>query len=100
MELGTEASSLEKTENFFIGVLDGFLLAIGYGFSMNGVAIIVIKDEDVVVAACGRYDETACLIGADVSCHGLAFSVDVVSAMPWSLLICRLHWLCSWRCCL
>jgi hypothetical protein len=31
MELGTEASSLEKTENFFIGVLDGFLLAIGYG---------------------------------------------------------------------
>ena len=50
MELGAETSSLEKTKNLFVIILDGFLLAIGYGLSMNGVAVVVVKDEDVVVA--------------------------------------------------
>ena len=87
MELGTEASSLEKTENFFVGVLDGFLFAIGDRFSVNGVAIIIVKDKDVIVSGCGGYDEAACLIGTDLSCYCLAFGVNMVSAMPRSFLI-------------
>ena len=63
MELGAETSLLEKTEDLSVSVLDGFLLAIGYGFSMNGVAVIVIKDKNVVVAVNGRYDKSTFLVG-------------------------------------
>ena len=63
MELGAETSLLEKTEDLSVSVLDGFLLAIGYGFSMNGVAVIVIKDKNVVVAVNGRYDKSTLLVG-------------------------------------
>ena len=93
MELGAEASSLEKAKNLFVSVLDGFLLAIGYGLSVNGVAVVVVKDEDVVVAGDGWYDKATCLIGTDVSCHGLTLGVDMVSAMAWSFLVGRLYWL-------
>jgi len=93
MELGAEASSLEKAKNLFVSVLDGFLLAIGYWLCVNGVAVVVVKDKDVVVAADGWHDKATCLIRTDVSCHGLTLGVDMVSAMPWSFLIGRLYWL-------
>jgi hypothetical protein len=35
MELGTEASSLEKAKNLFVSIFDGFLLSIRYWFGVD-----------------------------------------------------------------
>ncbi len=48
---------------------------------MDGVAVIIIEDKDVVVASGGRDNEAASLIGAYLASDGLAVGVDVVGAL-------------------
>ncbi len=81
MELGAEAATLEKAKDCFIGVFDGGLFAIGDWFSMDGVAVIVIEDEDVVVATGGWNYKTAGLVGAYLASDGLAVSVNAMGAV-------------------
>jgi hypothetical protein len=81
MELGAEAATLEKAKDGFVGCFDGRFLAIGYGFCMDGIAVVVIQDEDVVVATGGGDDKATGLIRANLASDGLAVGVDVVGAM-------------------
>jgi hypothetical protein len=80
MELGTEATALEKAKNCSVGGFDGGLFAVGYWLGVNGVAVIIVEDKDVVVATGGRHDEAAGLVGAYLASDGLAVSVDVMGA--------------------
>ena len=74
-------------KNLFVGCFDGGLFAIGDGFSVNGVAIVVIEEEDIVVAADGRYNKSTCLIRANLAGDGVAVGVDVMGAMVWTVMV-------------
>jgi len=50
------------------------------------IAIVVVKEEDVVVAADGWDNKATCLVGAYLSSDCLAVGVDVVCAMVWLFL--------------
>ena len=69
---------MKKAKDCFIGVFYGGLLAIGYWLSMNGVAVIIVEDEDVVVATGGWNYKTASLIRAYLAS---AVGVDVMCAV-------------------
>jgi hypothetical protein len=86
MKLGTEAVALEKAKNCFIGGFDGGLLAIWYWLSMDGVAVVVIEDKDVVVATGGRHNEAAGLVGTYLASDGLAVGADVMGAVMMRLM--------------
>ena len=81
MELGAEAATLEKAKDCFIGVFNGGLFAIGDWFSMDGVAVIIVEDKDVVVATGGWNYKTAGLVGADLASDGLAVGVNAMGAV-------------------
>jgi hypothetical protein len=51
MELRVEAMALEETKDFLVGSFDGLFFAVGDGLGVNGVAIIVIEYEKIVVSA-------------------------------------------------
>jgi hypothetical protein len=81
MELWMQSMALEKTKDFFIGSFDGFFFAVWDGFGMNGVAIVVVKDEKVIVTAGGGNDEAPSLVRANVAGDGSTICVDVVGAL-------------------
>jgi hypothetical protein len=49
-------------------------------FNMDGVAIVIVKDEHVVVAGTGGSEETARLVGVDLTGDPLVGNKDVVCA--------------------
>ena len=81
MELGAEAATLEKAKDCFIGVFYGGLLAIGYWLSMDGVVVIMVEDEDVVVATGGWNYKTSSLVRAYLASDSLVVGVDVMGAV-------------------
>ena len=54
---------------------------------MNGVTVVVIEDEDVVVASGGRDNEAASLIGAYLASDDLAVGADVVGALGLRFIV-------------
>ena len=51
---------------------------------MNGVGVIIVKDEEIIVAGDGWADKTASLIRESVSCDFNIADIDVVGAeMNW-----------------
>ena len=48
---------------------------------MDGVAVVIIEQEDVVVAADGWDYETTGLVGADLTGDGVTVCVDLMGAM-------------------
>ena len=86
MELGTKTTTLKEAENGFIGLFDGGLLSIWDWFGMDGVAVVVVEKEDVVVAADGWDNKATCLIGANLAGYGVAVGVDLMSAGSGSFL--------------
>jgi len=52
----------------FEGSEDFGSCAVLYWFCMDGVAIVVVEDEDLRVACAGWDDEASSLIGEDLSC--------------------------------
>ena len=57
------------------------MFTVGYGLGMDGVAVIIIEDEDVVVATGGWNYKTAGLVGAYLASDGLAVSVNAMGAV-------------------
>lgn len=43
--------------------------AIFHGISQNGVTVIIVQDEEILVASTGRDGKSAGEIGGDLSCH-------------------------------
>ncbi len=83
LKLGLEATGQEKGVNAFVG---GKVFGAGLGLHRlrkDGVAVVVVDDEEIGVAGAGRCEETSCRIGENLSGHGLAISVDGVSAKCW-----------------
>jgi hypothetical protein len=62
MQFGTEATALEEAKNCFVGDLDGGLLAIWNWLSMDGIAVLVLKDEDILVATGGGHNKATGLV--------------------------------------
>ena len=89
MELGAKTTALKEAENGFISIFDGGLFSIGDRLSMNGVAVIVVKEENVVVAANGRDNKTTGLIGANLTSDGVAVGVDLMGSMFGAFLKIR-----------
>jgi hypothetical protein len=67
------------------------LLAVRDGLGVNGVTVVIIEDEDVVVASGGRDNEAASLIGAYLASDGLTVGVDVVGALDLRCIIVGLQ---------
>ena len=53
---------------------------------MDGVAVIIVKDENVIAAADGWYNKTTSLVRPYLASDGLAVGVDVVCPMIRTLL--------------
>ena len=89
MELGAEATTLEKAKNGFIGIFDGGLFSIWDRFCMDRVAVVVVEEENVVVAADRLDNKTTSLIGANLASDGMAVGEDLMGAVIWALLEVR-----------
>jgi hypothetical protein len=63
LELGAETSTNELIVDSLVRGKDGGTRLVGHGLSMDGVAFVVIQDEQLVVAGAGGKDEMACLVG-------------------------------------
>jgi hypothetical protein len=63
--------------------------AIAERFDVDGITVIVVEDEEVVVASTGRCDETSGLIGVNLPSDRSAGGVQVVCA--------RAKWVGGWR---
>ena len=87
MELGAEAATLEEAKDCFVGMFDGSLFAIWYWLSMDGVAVIIVEDEDVVVTTGGWNYKTSCLIRTYLASDSLAVGVDVMGAVIRRLMV-------------
>jgi hypothetical protein len=99
MEFGSKAAMLQEAKHGGIRVFDRFLFSIGYRFYVNGVAVVVVEDEDVIVATGGGNDEATRLVGAYLSGDGFTLCVDVMSAMVRTFLKNRCHRQGSGLCC-
>ena len=68
VQFGAKASSDKFGMGDGEGSQNGFGGAIRDGFGMNGVAIEIVEDKQVVVALAGGEDETAGLVAEGLSC--------------------------------
>ena len=59
MQEGLAAVADEFVVDGFVGLEDGGASTVGYSPDVDGVAVVVIEEEDVVVAGAGGYDESA-----------------------------------------
>ena len=73
--------ALEKTKDLLIGCFDGLFFAVWDGLGMNGIAIVVVKDEQVIIAAGGGNDKAPSLVQANVAGDGSTICVDMVGAL-------------------
>ena len=83
-----ESTALEEPDDSFVGCLDGFFFTIWDGFCMDGIAIIIIKYEKIVVATRGGDNKSTGLVGANVTGDCATISEDSVGTL--------LGWLWDW----
>jgi hypothetical protein len=67
LELGAEAGTNKPIVDGLVRDEDGGTRLVGHGLSMDGVAVEVIQDEQLVVAGAGWKDETARLVCEDLA---------------------------------
>ncbi len=72
---------LKETKDFFLGGFDGFFLAIGNRFRLYRIAVVVVENEYIIVAACGWDNEAASLVRSNVAGNGAVVSVDIIGAL-------------------
>ena len=53
LKLWTHAGKAQGVVGLLIGLHNGVGLAVGDGFGNDGIAVVIIQDEDVVVACAG-----------------------------------------------
>jgi hypothetical protein len=70
LELGAEAGVDEAIVDGFVGSEDGGGCFAGHGFSMDGIAVVVVQQEKLCVAGAGGDDEAAGLVGEDLTIGG------------------------------
>jgi hypothetical protein len=67
LELGAEASANEPIVDGLVRGEDGGAGLAGHGLGVDGVAVVVIQDEELGVAGAGGEDEAARLVGEDLA---------------------------------
>ena len=83
LQLWSEAALSEGGVNAFEG---GEVVGGGtglHGLCENHVAVVVVDDEDVVVAVAGRGDKASSLVAGNASCDWFGCRKDVVTADGW-----------------
>ena len=83
LQLWAEAARSEDGVNAFEG---GEVVGGGsgsHGLREYHIAVVVVDDEDVVVAVAGRGDKTSGLVAGNASGDGFGCSKDVVTANGW-----------------
>jgi hypothetical protein len=82
LDLGAEASANEPVVDGLVRGKDGDTGLAGHGLSMDGVAVVVMQDEELGDAGAGGEDEVARLVGEDLAgrVHGHARSIAEVGA--------------------
>ena len=83
------AGADENVVEFGVGSYDDFGLATGNGFNSNEVAIVVIEEQDVVVALAGRKGEAASRITIAATCGGAVKDFGKEEVGPFALVIGR-----------
>jgi len=79
LEFGAESHSAEMGMTNFVCIQYGFRLAVLEGDGKDGIAVIIIKDENVVVASAGGCNKFTSLISVGLSCgfkHGCIAIMD------------------------
>ena len=66
-----------------VGFYKLFFGAARDGAGMDGVGVIVIQDEDVLVSALGGADEFSCLVGENLASWFLETGEDYVGSGGW-----------------
>jgi hypothetical protein len=54
--------------------------AIAHGFGKDGIAVVVVQDEDVLVASTRRGRKSSCLISGDLACGTVDGSKNLMGA--------------------
>jgi hypothetical protein len=67
LELGAEASTNESIVDGHVRCKDGGTGLAGRWLTVDGVAVLVIQEEELSVAGAGREDEAAHLVGEDLA---------------------------------
>jgi hypothetical protein len=82
LELGAEAGTNELIVDGLVRGEDGGTGLAGHGLSVDGVAVVVIQDEELGVAGAGGENEAARLVGEDLAgrVRGHARSIAEVGA--------------------
>ena len=86
-------------QNFGVGIFDGLLFSVCNRLRIDGVAVVVVQNEKIVVSACRWYDKSACLVGTYLAGDRFACHVDMVRAMSWNFLEfgrCKGGLCCGW----
>jgi hypothetical protein len=64
----------------FVAGQDGWSGACGNGFGINGITVVIIEDNEVVVAMTGVFKEFAGLVSVDLSSRGQDVSKTIACA--------------------
>jgi len=80
LELGAEAAGGEESVDAFVSRSMFGACAVFHGLGEDGVAVVVVYDEEVGVSGVGGTEEAAGLIGMELAGDGLAVSIDGVGA--------------------
>ena len=80
VEDGFVTSAAEHGGDGFHGIEEAVFFPVGDGYGMNGVAVVIVEDEDVVVPGDGGADESPSLVGEGAASDREFADVDIVSA--------------------
>ena len=67
MEAGPEAGGAQLGVECLVAGKDGGARVVLDGFGKDAIAVVVVEDQQVVVAMAGRCDESACLVSVDLA---------------------------------
>ena len=89
MEAGAQATGDKKGMDALIPGNDTGAQAILYGFGQDGIAVVVVHNEEIVVAFGRGDDEAAGKVAEDLASERLAGGEDGVCSCGWWLTGCR-----------
>ena len=78
LELRFKAAGAEKSVGALVGSEDGGTFLVRHGFNVDEVAVVVVEDEHVAVAARGGVEEASGKVGEDLAGDACKVDVEVI----------------------